>query len=171
MDGARIFNASVATNTPLDRMVREYDSISICLSKGLGAPIGSVLVGSHTFIAQAHRWRKMFGGGMRQAGMLAAAGLHALDHHVERMVEDHARATQLATSINAINGFTVDLSTVETNMVYFDSEIPATSVMDALATSGIDVLDIGPHSCRIVVHLHITDEDVSEVLRAFEKIA
>ena len=171
MDGARIFNASVATNTSLERMVREYDSISICFSKGLGAPIGSVLVGSRTFIAQAHRWRKMFGGGMRQAGMLAAAGLHALDHHVERMVEDHSRATQLATSINAINGFTVDLSTVETNMVYFTSEIPATKVMDALATSGIDVLDIGPHSCRIVVHLHVTDDDVSEVIRAFKNFA
>jgi threonine aldolase len=103
--------------------------------------------------------------------MLAAAGLHALDHHVERMVEDHSRATQLATSINAINGFTVDLSTVETNMVYFTSEIPATKVMDALATSGIDVLDIGPHSCRIVVHLHVTDDDVSEVIRAFKNFA
>ena len=88
MDGARVFNAAVATKTPLDRMVRDYDSISICLSKGLGAPIGSVLVGSASFIAQAHRWRKMFGGGMRQAGMIAAAGLHALDHHVERMAEE-----------------------------------------------------------------------------------
>ena len=149
MDGARIFNASVATNTPLDRMVRDYDSISICLSKGLGAPIGSVLVGSSSLIAQAHRWRKMFGGGMRQAGMLAAAGLHALDHHVERMEEDHARAKRLASAINDMDGFSVDLSTVETNMVYFDSHIPATEVMGALGTSGVDVLDIGPHSCRI----------------------
>ncbi len=170
MDGARIFNAAVATNTPLDRMVRDYDSISICLSKGLGAPIGSVLVGSSSLIAQAHRWRKMFGGGMRQAGMLAAAGLHALDHHVERMAEDHARAKRLASAINDIDGFTVDLSTVETNMVYFDSNIPATEVMGTLETSGVDVLDIGPHSCRIVVHLHVTDEDVDRVIQIFSSL-
>jgi threonine aldolase len=168
MDGARVFNASVATNTPLDRMVRDYDSISICLSKGLGAPIGSLLVGSTSFIAQAHRWRKMFGGGMRQAGMLAAAGLHALDHHVERMAEDHHRAMHLATAINGIDGFTVDLATVETNMVYFESNVKATKVMQALSTSGIDVLDIGPNTCRIVLHLHVTDEDVNHVIQTFE---
>jgi threonine aldolase len=167
MDGARIFNASVATKTPLDRMVRDYDSISICFSKGLGAPIGSVLVGSSSFIAQAHRWRKMFGGGMRQAGMLAAAGLHALDHHVDRMQEDHSRAQSLAALINEIEGFSVNLETVETNMVYFDSVLAAAEVMESLAESGIDVLDIGPHTCRIVLHLHVTDEDIDSVVAAF----
>jgi threonine aldolase len=167
MDGARVFNASVATKTPLNRMVRDYDSISICLSKGLGAPIGSVLVGSSTFISQAHRWRKMFGGGMRQAGMLAAAGLHALDHHVERMEEDHSRAVRLAKAIDQVEGFSVDLTTVETNMVYFDSTKSASSIMDALAANGIDVLDIGPNSCRIVVHLHVTDDDVNKVIETF----
>jgi threonine aldolase len=170
MDGARVFNAAVATSTPLDRMVRDYDSISICLSKGLGAPIGSLLVGSTSFIAQAHRWRKMFGGGMRQAGMLAAAGLHALDHHVERMAEDHARAMLLATSINDLDGYAVDLETVETNMVYFESNLKATEVMKALSDSGIDVLDIGPNTCRIVLHLHVTDEDVNQVIQTFESL-
>tara|TARA_B110000467_G_scaffold164573_1_gene194360 strand:- start:883 stop:1926 length:1044 start_codon:yes stop_codon:yes gene_type:complete len=170
MDGARVFNAAVATNTPLDRMVRDYDSISICLSKGLGAPIGSLLIGSTSFIAQAHRWRKMFGGGMRQAGMLAAAGLHALDHHVERMAEDHARAMRLATSINDLDGYVVDLETVETNMVYFESNLKATEVMKALSDSGIDVLDIGPNTCRIVLHLHVTDEDVNQVIQTFESL-
>jgi len=171
MDGARVFNAAVATKIPLDRMVRDYDSISICLSKGLGAPIGSVLVGSASFIAQAHRWRKMFGGGMRQAGMIAAAGLHALDHHVERMAEDHERAIRMANAINAIEGFSVDLDTVETNMVYFDSTQPASQIMDLLSDRSIDVLDIGPNSCRIVVHLHVTDEDVDQVISAFKQLS
>lgn len=171
MDGARVFNASVATQTPLDRMVRDYDSISICLSKGLGAPIGSVLVGSSAFIAQAHRWRKMFGGGMRQAGMIAAAGLHALDHHVDRMAEDHERATRLANAINAVDGFSVDMDAVETNMVYFDSILPAPRVMEVLSGHSIDVLDIGPNSCRIVVHLHVTDEDVQHVIETFNHLS
>ncbi|MDE0857064.1 MAG: aminotransferase class I/II-fold pyridoxal phosphate-dependent enzyme [Candidatus Poseidoniaceae archaeon] len=170
MDGARAFNAAVATNTPLDRMVRDYDSISICLSKGLGAPIGSLLVGSTSFITQAHRWRKMFGGGMRQAGMLAAGGLHALDHHVDRMAEDHARTIRIAKSINELDGFSVDLPTVETNMVYFDSTVDATTIVEALSTAGVDVLDIGPNSCRIVVHLHVTDEDVDAVINIFKSL-
>jgi len=92
IDGARLFNAVIATGTSASRMVREYDSISICLSKGLGTPVGSVLVGSQEFIAKARRWRKMFGGGMRQAGVLAACGIYALENHIERMSEDHLRA-------------------------------------------------------------------------------
>jgi len=167
MDGARIFNAAVATNTPVARMVRDYDSISICFSKGLGAPVGSVLVGSTAFIARAHRWRKMFGGGMRQAGILAAACLYALDHNIDRLEEDHRRTKVLAEAIDKIEGFEVDMQTIETNMVYFQSEVPATQVMEQLRLSGIDVMDIQPHACRIVVHLHITDEDIQRILSAF----
>ena len=167
MDGARIFNAAVATNTPVARMVRDYDSISICFSKGLGAPVGSVLVGSTAFIARAHRWRKMFGGGMRQAGILAAACLYALDHNIDRLEEDHRRTKVLAEAIDKIEGFEVDMHTVETNMVYFQSEVPATQVMEQLRLSGIDVMDIQPHACRIVVHLHITDEDIQRILSVF----
>ncbi len=167
MDGARIFNAAIATNTSVDRMVRDYDSVSICFSKGLGAPVGSVLVGSSNFIARAHRWRKMFGGGMRQAGILAAACLYALDHNIERLEDDHRRTKMLAQAIQNVDGFEVDMDTVETNMVYFQSEIPATQVMEKLQTTGIDVMDIQPHACRIVVHLHITDEDIQRIIEAF----
>lgn len=167
MDGARIFNAVIATGVPLDRMIRDYDSVSICLSKSLGAPIGSVLVGSNKFIARAHRWRKMFGGGMRQSGMIAAAGLYALDHHISRLDADHQRTTILAEAINSTDGFSVDMSTVETNMIYFHSELPATQVMERLKQRNIDVMDIQPFACRIVVHLHITDEDISQIIDAF----
>ena len=170
MDGARIFNAAIATNTPVDRMVRDYDSVSICFSKGLGAPVGSVLVGSSKFIARAHRWRKMFGGGMRQAGILAAACLYALDHNIERLEDDHRRTMVLAEAIQGIDGFEVDMQTVETNMVYFQSEVPATQVMEELQRSGIDVMDIQPHACRIVVHLHITDEDINRIVDTFESM-
>ena len=170
MDGARIFNAAIATNTSVDRMVRDYDSVSICFSKGLGAPVGSVLVGSSTFIARAHRWRKMFGGGMRQAGILAAACLYALDHNIERLDDDHRRTKILAEAIQNIDGFEVDMNTVETNMVYFQSQIPATQVMEKLQTSGIDVMDIQPHACRIVVHLHITDEDIHRIVETFASL-
>ena len=167
MDGARIFNAAIATNTSVERMLRDFDSASICFSKGLGAPVGSVLVGSQAFIARAHRWRKMFGGGMRQAGILAAGCLHALDHHVERLVEDHQRARTLANAINQLDDFDVDLNTVETNMVYFHSQVPAVEVMEKLKSHGIDVMDIQPYACRFVVHLHITDEDVQRIIDAF----
>ncbi|MDE0869324.1 MAG: aminotransferase class I/II-fold pyridoxal phosphate-dependent enzyme [Candidatus Poseidoniaceae archaeon] len=167
MDGARIFNAAVATNTSVARMVRDYDSISICFSKGLGAPVGSVLIGSTAFIARAHRWRKMFGGGMRQAGILAAACLYALDNNIDRLEDDHRRTRVLAEAIDQLEGFEVEMHTVETNMVYFQSKVPATQVMEQLQTSGIDVMDIQPHACRIVVHLHITDEDIQRILDTF----
>ena len=161
IDGARIFNAYVATGTSVDVMTSSYDSVSVCLSKGLGAPVGSVLLGTASFIDQAHRWRKMFGGGWRQAGMLAAAGLYALDNHVERLKQDHARAMDIATFFDQEDGFQVDLSTVQTNMVYIDTDRPAKEWVDHLSARGIDVFDVGPHRLRFVVHLHITDEDVN----------
>ena len=117
IDGARIFNASIATGVDVARMCRDYDSVSICFSKGLGAPVGSVLVGSQKFIEKAHRWRKMFGGGWRQAGVLAAAALYALDYHVERLSEDDARARYVAEEINKMDNFSVDLEAVESNLV------------------------------------------------------
>jgi len=160
IDGARIFNASIATGVALPEMCQAYDSVSICFSKGLGAPVGSVLVGSAEFIAKAHRWRKMFGGGWRQAGLLAAAAHHALDHHVDRLEEDHLRANNLAVRLNTLEGFTVDMSTVQTNMVYVTCERPAAEVAAVLAEHGVDVFDISPTQIRVVIHLHITDEDV-----------
>ena len=167
MDGARLFNAVIATGTDPARIVRDYDSVSICLSKGLGAPVGSVLVGSSDFIALAHRWRKMFGGGMRQAGVIAAAGLHALDFHIERMAEDHVLARKLAEAIDNMDGFEVDLSTVESNMVYISTESLASNVIQSLADNGIDALDLGPNMIRLVTHLHITEEDINRTITAF----
>lgn len=168
IDGARIFNASIATGVALPEMCQAYDSVSICFSKGLGAPVGSVLVGSAEFIAKAHRWRKMFGGGWRQAGFLAAAAHHALDHHVDRLEEDHLRANNLAVRLNTLEGFTVDMSTVQTNMVYVTCERPAAEVAAVLAEHGVDVFDISPTQIRVVIHLHITDEDVERFLSVMQ---
>lgn len=170
IDGARIFNAVISTGVPLSRMVRDYDSISICLSKGLGSPIGSVLVGSSEFIARAHKWRKMLGGGMRQAGHIAAAGIFALDNHIERMSEDHKRAKQIAEIIDSHPKFTVDMDTVETNMVYFKTDISASEVVDKFSKYGVKMFDLDPHSCRIVTHLHITDEDVDNLREIVQNI-
>ena len=171
MDGARIFNASIKTNTPIDRMLRDFDSVSICLSKGLGAPVGSLLVGSQDFIAKASRWRKLLGGGMRQSGFLAACGLYALEHNIDRLAEDHTRAYHLAQAINNMNGFSIDLASVETNMVYIDSDMGAKKLMSELAKYGIDVLDVGPTAVRAVIHLHVTDDDIQKVIQAFSKLA
>ena len=171
IDGARLFNAVIATSTDPARMVREYDSISICLSKGLGAPVGSVLVGSNEFIARAHRWRKMFGGGMRQAGMLAAAGIYALENNIDRLADDHIRAKNLATAINNIESFSVNLDTVRSNMVYIScDEGQAQLLVDNLSKEGIDILTINDSTVRAVIHLHITDEDIDRTINAFKKI-
>jgi len=171
MDGARLFNAVIATGTDPARMVRDYDSVSICLSKGLGAPVGSVLVGGREFIELAYRWRKMFGGGMRQAGILAAAGLHALDEHVERLGEDHDRARRLAEAVNEMDGFAVDMATVQSNMVYIaTAEGEAQAIVDEVSTHGVDTLTIDDSTIRAVVHLHITDEDIERAIAAFAAV-
>ena len=120
LDGARIFNAAVASETPVATWAEPFDSLTFCLSKGLGAPIGSVLCGSSEFILRAHRARKQMGGGMRQAGIIAAAGLHALEHHVERLADDHSNAQRLATGLQDL-GFKVD-PFPETNIVIFEAE-------------------------------------------------
>ncbi len=122
LDGARVFNAAVQQTGPIVRYYPTYDSVSFCLSKGLGAPVGSMLVGSDEFIDRAHRWRKMAGGGMRQAGILAAAGIYALQHNVERLAEDHLKARSLAEGLVEIKGLDVELDKVETNMVFVSSD-------------------------------------------------
>ncbi|MEC8817150.1 MAG: beta-eliminating lyase-related protein, partial [Candidatus Thermoplasmatota archaeon] len=170
IDGARVFNAAVATGVDVARMCEHYDSVSICFSKGLGAPVGSVLVGSSAFIARAHRWRKMFGGGWRQAGVLAAACLHALDHHVDRLEEDHERAHQIALMLNALPEFTVDLDTVQTNMVYAKTTRPAAEVVKHYGENGIDMFDLSENRIRVVVHLHITDEDVAKFTEVSQRL-
>ena len=170
IDGARIFNASIATGVDVARMCRDYDSISICLSKGLGAPVGSVLVGSQDFINRAHRWRKMFGGGWRQAGVLAAAGLYALDNHVDRLAEDHSRARKVAEAIDQLENFSVDLDAVQSNLVYVNCNIPADQVVAALAEHGVDLFDLPYNRVRVAIHLHITDEDVDAIIAAFSAL-
>jgi threonine aldolase len=176
MDGARMFNAVVASGTDPARMVRDFDTISICLSKGLGAPIGSVLVGDAATIAEAHRWRKMFGGGMRQSGILAAAGLYALENNIDRLEEDHARARRLAEALDAMEAYSIDLGAVQSNMVYINCKKDgAKTLVNSLAEMGVDVLDLEQgvdygdiSTVRAVVHLHITDEDIDRVIAAFD---
>ena len=169
MDGARIFNASIATGEDASRIAKEYDSVSICLSKGLGAPIGSVLVSSDQTIERAYRWRKMFGGGMRQAGVVAAAGIFALENNIERLANDHARASRLAEAISQMPGFSVNLNQVQTNMVYVTcKDGDADGLVSRLSKHGVDILTIDDTSIRAVTHLHITDEDIERTISAFE---
>ena len=172
LDGARIFNASVASGATVKRIAKHFDSISVCLSKGLGAPVGSVLVSDFKTISSAHRWRKMFGGGMRQAGIIAAAGLYALDNHVERLELDHDNARILARSINEMPLFDVDLEGVETNMVYIETNgRDSNQVVKELSELGVDVLSIDQTTIRIVTHLHISSDDLPRIITAFGSIS
>ncbi|MFN3821639.1 MAG: threonine aldolase family protein, partial [bacterium] len=133
LDGARIWNVAIATGMSERQLAEPFDSLSCCLSKGLGCPVGSLVIGSREFIARAHRFRKRLGGGMRQVGILAAAGLYALDHHRERLAEDHRRAQRLAEGIAHLGKFSLDLSTVQTNIVIFDvSPLSGTEVVERL---------------------------------------
>ena len=171
MDGARLFNAAVASGTDPARMVRDFDTISICLSKGLGAPVGSILVGSKADLTEAHRWRKMFGGGMRQAGVIASAGIYALENNIERLSEDHKRAKKFAEALDTISHFSVNVENVQSNIVFIGVEKGSTKrIMEKLSKHGVDVLDTDESTIRVVFHLHITDEDLENAIGAFGKI-
>jgi threonine aldolase len=171
MDGARLFNAAVASGTDPARIVRDFDTVSICLSKGLGAPVGSVLVGSKADLAEAHRWRKMFGGGMRQAGVIASAGIYALENNVDRLHDDHKRARRLAEAVNEIDGLSINLDTVQSNIVFIGVEKGKTQeVIGALSEQGVEILGIDDSTVRAVFHLHITDNDVEKAIEAFTQI-
>ena len=166
LDGARLFNAAVAWGVAAGGIARHFDSVSVCLSKGLGAPVGSVLVGPQSFIDKARRWRKVCGGGWRQAGMLAAACLHALDHHVARLADDHARAGVLAARLEAIDGIT--LRGQHTNMVFVDVPAHRLRALDAhLRESGIRV-GAGAPTLRLVTHLDVDDAGIERTAVAFE---
>jgi len=165
LDGARIFNAAVATRTSLDTLCAPFDSVSVCLSKGLGTPVGSVLCGPRDFIEEGHRWRKMLGGGLRQAGILAAAGLYALDHHVDRLAEDHANAARLADGLRTIDA--VKIEGPFTNMVFADfptADIVALS--KHLREEGI-VCSVGAHT-RFVTHLDVDRAKIDRVVDAIK---
>ncbi|MGQ9486864.1 MAG: low-specificity L-threonine aldolase [Armatimonadota bacterium] len=171
LDGARIFNASVALGIPAKELSACADSVMFCLSKGLACPVGSVLCGSHAFIEEARRVRKILGGAMRQAGVLAAAGLVALDTMIDRLAEDHDRARRLAEAIANMPGFSVDMETVQTNMVYVQTEQPARRVVRQLEVMGVLCLDVFPHTLRLVTHKDVDDDDISRAIDAFAKVS
>ena len=158
MDGARVWNAHVATGVPLATYGAIADVMSVCLSKGLGAPIGSLMVGSADAIAESRVWRKRMGGGMRQVGILAAAGLHALDHHVDRLADDHAHARLLAEACG------VDPATVDTNIVAVPHPDPPAFVATA-REGGVLVGAVGPSAVRMVTHLDVTRDDAEQAAK------
>jgi len=171
LDGARFFNAVVASGNSASELVAMFDSVSVCLSKGLGAPVGSVLVGSKPFIQEAHRWRKMFGGGMRQSGILAAAGLYALEQNFDRLKDDHNHARKLAESIQGLHGLHISMDTVESNMVYVQTEKSADKWKQQLEEQGVLCFALGENTLRLVTHLHIDEEQVEEVGKVFEDLS
>ena len=166
LDGARAFNAAIAQQVPLAEISGHYDSVSLCLSKGLGAPVGSVLCGSHELIASARRWRKVVGGGMRQAGILAAACLYALEHHVTRLAVDHENARQLAQGLAGIPGIQCDPDSVQTNMLFIglDTAELGQSLAEELRQQGI--LITAGQQMRLATHLDISEEAVSLMVDA-----
>lgn len=170
LDGARLFNAAVATGIPARDFAACADTVTFCLSKGLGCPIGSVLCGSPEFINRARRVRKMLGGGMRQAGILAAAGLYALENHIERLADDHANAQKLAAGISAIPGVRL-AAAVPTNMVYFDTTEPAENFTRKLLQRGVSCLASGPNRIRMVTHLDVSAADVGRAIEALRETA
>ena len=178
LDGARVCNAAVALGVPVAEITALFDSVSVCLSKGLGAPVGSVLLGSETMISRARRARKLFGGGMRQAGIIAAGGLYALEHNIERLADDHRRARVLGERLARVPGLTLDKRKLQTNMVFVDTHdvgLPAARVVELVAAEGVLAVNNAPWSVRFVTHLDVDDEDVEEagerVARALERVA
>jgi threonine aldolase len=169
LDGARLWNAHVATGEALDAWGATADTVSVCLSKGLGAPVGSVLVGSTALVAEARVWRKRYGGGMRQIGLLAAAGLYALDHHVERLADDHARARRFAQACAEAAPEVVDPATVQTNIVLLDTGavgLAAPDVVAALAERGVRTYAVGPTRVRATWHLDVDDAGTDAAIDA-----
>lgn len=165
LDGARIWNAHVATGLSLAELATPADTVSVCLSKGLGAPIGSLVLCPAALLPQLERARKLLGGGMRQAGIVAAAGLYALRHNIERMADDHRRARSLAERLTQVPGLSIGLENVQTNMIYAgtrETGLPAADIVRELEVAGLLCLDEGPWTIRLVTHLDVDDGDVEE---------
>ncbi len=172
LDGARLFNASVASGIRVSEYARLADTVSICLSKGLGAPVGSCLSGSRDLIERARRVRKILGGGMRQAGILAAAGIYALENHVERLAEDHANARRLAEGIADLAGLRVDVQHVDTNIVIIhltDEGVSSLDVVAGLKERGVSVVPFGKRTMRAVTHLDVTATDIDRAIAVFRE--
>lgn len=167
LDGARMWNAVVASGIPAVRRLQGYDTVSMCLSKGLGAPVGSVLAGPRAMMERARRFRKALGGGMRQAGFLAAAGVHALEHHIDRLADDHARAAALGGGLAELG---LPVRPVETNMVYVT--VPdSNAAVEHLLHHGVKASSVSPTELRLVTHLDISDAQVQHTIQAFSTLA
>jgi len=171
LDGARLWNASVATGIAERDYAEYFDSVSVCFSKGLGAPVGSALAGTDAFIRRARRFRKQFGGGMRQAGIIAAGALHALEHHRTRLTEDHENAAALAQGLAGLPGIEIDATSVETNIVIFRlTAMPASELASRLRQSGVGVLAIGGDAIRAVTNLNVTRAHIARALEIFRRV-
>lgn len=178
LDGARLFNAAVALKRPARDFTRDVDSVTFCLSKGLGAPVGSVICGSAALVSRARRLRKMLGGGMRQAGVIAAAGIVALERMVDRLAEDHANARRLAAGVAKLPGIVIDPDGTQTNIVIFKIERPqgvpapaqAKALVDGSLARKVKIHAIGPAAIRCVTHKDVDAEDVARALEAFREI-
>lgn len=167
LDGARVFNAAVELNAEVYTITRHFNSVSFCLSKGLGAPVGSVLCGSNELIGKARRWRKVLGGGMRQAGILAAAGIYALNNHVQRLADDHANAKSLAQGLTQMEELTIDPELVQTNMVFVSVDKEQSfALREFLKKHGI-IIAAG-EAMRLVTHLDVTVDDIQTVIGRFK---
>jgi threonine aldolase len=170
MDGARMMNAVVASRTPAHRFAAAFDSLWLDLSKGLGAPVGAVLAGSREFIEEAWRYKQRFGGAMRQAGIIAAAGVYALKHHVDRLAQDHERARQLAQELAGIPGIQLDPGAVETNIVVFDVHQAGLTGEEfnarTMRSHGVRFSVLGPHTVRAVTHLDIPADGIDQAIAA-----
>jgi len=173
LDGARLFNAVVASGVSAAAFAQPFDTVSFCLSKGLGAPVGSVIVSTHDRVARLRRLRKMFGGGMRQAGILAAAGLYALDHHITRMQEDHDNAKHFALQLQQIPAVYVDPDLVETNIVLFEvvgSDRSTGEIVQVLKDVGVLLNAVGEHRFRAVTHLDVSSADIEQATHRIGKV-
>ncbi len=170
LDGARVFNAAVALDVPVREIARHVDSVNFCLSKGLRAPIGSVLCGPADFIDRARIWRKRLGGGMRQAGLLAACGIVGLTKMVDRLAEDHARAKRASEALSDLPGLATYPATVETNMVMVDTERPAEEVVEELRAEGLLCFPNAANRIRLVFHADIDDAKTDRAIEAFRTV-
>jgi threonine aldolase len=173
LDGARIFNAAIALGVDVTELTHHADSVSFCLSKGLSSPVGSLICGSSDFIAEARRNRKVLGGGMRQSGIIAAAGITALEQMVDRLAEDHENAKLLAEGIARIQGLSIELNRTQTNIVYFDmadEQFDTGTFVTQLAERGTKILQVAPSRLRAVTHYGITSEDIEKTLTVMSEV-
>ncbi len=173
LDGARLWNASVATGISLKEYGQYFDSVTVCFSKGLGAPVGSMVLGDRDYIVRTHRYRKIYGGGMRQVGILAAGALYAVENNIEKLAADHRHAGMLAEAVAELPGITINLESVQTNIIIMDVEgakYTAQQIVEKLDNQGILILAIGPTQLRAVTHLDVKEEGILRAIQVFQNI-